>query len=71
MSDTLDDLSPARPGPLTRWGPVIVILASLALYLFASRPPSPPPGWKTDFVSATEEAQRTGRNLVVDFYGDG
>ena len=61
------DSPPRRP----RWSTVVVALAVVGLYLFATRPAPPPEGWGTDYAVAVREAGATNRLVLVAFHTPG
>lgn len=60
-----------RSARAERWGPTLLIAATLAVYFFVTRPAAAPPGWGTDFDSAMREAGASGKNVVVAFHSEG
>lgn len=54
-----------------RWGPTLLIAATLALYFFLSRPTAAPAGWGDDYEAALKDAAATGRHVIIAFYSEG
>jgi len=61
-------MSPRRT---QRWGPTLLIAATLALYFFVSRPAAAPAGWGDDYEAALKDAAATSRHVVIAFYSEG
>ncbi len=60
-----------RSGRSQRWGPSLLIAATLVLYFFISRPAAAPAGWGDDYEAALKDAAASGRRVVIAFYSDG
>jgi thioredoxin-related protein len=58
-------------GRTQRWGPTLLIAATLMLYFFVSRPAAAPAGWGDDYEAALKDAVATGRHVVIAFYSEG
>ena len=58
-------------GRTQRWGPTLLIAATLMLYFFVSRPTAAPAGWSDDYEAAFKDAAATGRHVVIAFYSEG
>jgi len=54
-----------------RWGPTLLVAATLALYFFLSRPAAAPAGWGDDFEAALTDAGATSRHVIIAFYSEG
>lgn len=50
-----------------RWGPVLLVVAVLALYFVMTRPQPPLEGWHTDYEAALVEAGSSSRLVLVAF----
>jgi len=59
------------PGRAQRWGPTLLIAATLMLYFFLSRPAAAPAGWGDDYEAALKDAGATGRHVIIAFYSEG
>lgn len=59
------------PGRPRRWGPTLLITATLALYFFLSRPTAAPAGWGDDYEAALRDAVASGRHVIIAFYSEG
>ena len=58
-------------GRTKRWGPTLLIAATLSLYFFLSRPAVAPAGWGDDFYAALKDAGATSKHVVIAFYSEG
>ena len=66
------DLESQRPRlqPVDRgipWGPVLLVVCAVAVYLVLNRPVPIPEGWLTDFTAAMAEARATDRRVLAAF----
>lgn len=67
MNDTA--VPPARNR--TRWGPLILTVAAVLLFLVVRRPAPDLSDWGTDLASAMREASHASRPILVAFYMPG
>lgn len=54
-----------------RWGPTLLVAATLAFYFFVTRPTPAPAGWGDDYLAALKDASATQRHVVIAFYSEG
>ena len=60
-----------RSGRAERWGPTLLIAATLTVYFFLSRPTAAPAGWGDDYEAALRDASATKRHIIIAFYSEG
>ena len=71
MTSESENLSTSsRSSSLSRWGPVLIVFAALAVYLFVSRPAGALEGWSEDYNAALVQAKETDRQLLLYFHTD-
>lgn len=51
----------------TRWGPVLLVIGALVLYVLLTRPAPPLEGWGTNFNAALQQAGVSDRRVLVAF----
>ncbi len=54
-----------------RWGPTLLVAATLAFYFFLTRPAPAPAGWGDDYQAALKDASTSQRHVVIAFYSEG
>jgi len=71
MDEPMPTSKKSQAGPLTQWGPLVLILGVLAFYVYGSRSVEEPPGWGHDYQAALVEAKASGRNVLLAFHSPG
>ena len=60
-----------RSARAERWGPTLLIAATLTVYFFLTRPAAAPAGWSDDYEAALKDAAATKTHVVIAFYSEG